>query len=92
MLLEELCNQLSASGLAALNRRPSSDQQSEGPSLFELYCAPRKALFEEALWDSVETTAQGMNNRPRELLELHPDRITFMPATKREASGLEREA
>lgn len=47
--------------------------------LCELYCAPRKALFEEMLWDSVEAAAAGTEKRPRERIELHPDGFTFEP-------------
>ncbi len=52
--------------------------------LCELYCAPRKALFEEMLWDSVEAAAAGTEKRPRERIELHPDGFTFEPAAATE--------
>jgi radical SAM protein with 4Fe4S-binding SPASM domain len=49
-------------------------------TLFQLYCAPRKALFEEALWDSVVDSAQHHAKAPRELLELSETGIKFVKA------------
>jgi radical SAM protein with 4Fe4S-binding SPASM domain len=49
--------------------------------LFELYCAPRKRLFEEMIWGSAEAAAAARNGGPRERLELRPDGIDFTPAT-----------
>jgi radical SAM protein with 4Fe4S-binding SPASM domain len=54
------------------------DEQSR---LFQLYCEPRKALFEEALWDSVEATVLGRNRRARESLQLREDGMDFKSAT-----------
>lgn len=48
--------------------------------LFDLYCAPRKVLFEDALWDSVAATVRGPARRPRERLDLRPDGVEFKPA------------
>jgi radical SAM protein with 4Fe4S-binding SPASM domain len=49
-----------------------------GP-LAELYCAPRKRLFEEMLWGSVEASAQGQSTRLRERIELSDAGIGYMP-------------
>ena len=58
-------------------RPPSVDGWS---LLFELYCASRKALFEELLWGSVEAAAQGQVKGGRERIQMQPDGITFAPA------------
>ena len=49
-------------------------------ALFELYCAPRKALFEEMLWNSVDAGLAGKHRPGREILELQPDGIIFRSA------------
>ncbi len=49
--------------------------------LAELYCAPRKALFEEMLWDCAEGAAQRQTAGPREGLELSDEGITYVPVT-----------
>jgi radical SAM protein with 4Fe4S-binding SPASM domain len=49
-------------------------------ALFELYCAPRKALFEEMLWGSVDAGLAGKDRPGRETLELQADGIIFRPA------------
>jgi radical SAM protein with 4Fe4S-binding SPASM domain len=56
------------------HRVTSCDEWSEW---CELYCAPRKALFEEMLWDSVEAAAGQNEQRPRERIELHEDGLTY---------------
>jgi len=43
------CGGVDASVLLLKEREVSTDWQ----TMFQLYCAPRKAIFEEALWDSV---------------------------------------
>jgi radical SAM protein with 4Fe4S-binding SPASM domain len=48
-------------------------------SLTELYCAPRKALFEELVWGQVEACVNGQSNRPRERLELSEDGVHYVP-------------
>ncbi len=48
---------------------------------FQLYCAPRKALLEAMLWDASTATAQGVQRRSRELIELHQSGIDYIPAT-----------
>ena len=62
-----------------LEQQRHLDARSGWSPLCELYCAPRKALFEEMLWDSVEAAAAGTEKRPRERIELHPDGFTFEP-------------
>jgi len=47
--------------------------------LFDLYCAPRKRLFEELMWDSAEAAAKGQNRPGRERVELREDGIDFTP-------------
>jgi radical SAM protein with 4Fe4S-binding SPASM domain len=60
-----------------------SDER-DGPSngragRFEFYCAPRKRLFEELVWDSAEQAALGRTQGPRERIELREDGIDFEP-------------
>jgi radical SAM protein with 4Fe4S-binding SPASM domain len=47
--------------------------------LAELYCAPRKALFEEMLWDCAEGAAERQTAGPRERLELNDQGIAYVP-------------
>jgi len=47
--------------------------------MFELYCEPRKRLFEEMLWDSAQVAAQGHAHGPRERIRLHEDGIDYVP-------------
>ena len=56
------------------------------PDLAELYCAPRKALFEEMLWDCAESAAQRQAAKPRERLELSDEGIAYVPVAG-EAEG-----
>jgi len=65
--------------ISLLNERQSG-QPADWESLFQLYCAPRKALFEEALWDSVANSVQAGNGRARELIECHETGINLRPA------------
>jgi hypothetical protein len=48
-------------------------------SRFELYCAARKLLFDEMVWDWAERAAQGHDPGPRERIELREDGIDFAP-------------
>ncbi len=56
------------------------DPLGDGPSLFDLYCAPRKALFEEAIWDAADRAKQAAGRRSRELLHLREEGVDFEPA------------
>jgi radical SAM protein with 4Fe4S-binding SPASM domain len=56
------------------------EMESDQPPFFDLYCAPRQALFEEILWDSVQTAARTQGNGGRELIELHEECICYQPA------------
>jgi radical SAM protein with 4Fe4S-binding SPASM domain len=47
--------------------------------LFDLYCAPRKRLFEEMLWGSAEAAARQQPRPGRERIELREDGIDFAP-------------
>ena len=47
--------------------------------LADLYCAPRKRLFEEMLWGSAEAAARGQAGGPRERLELSHEGIGYVP-------------
>ena len=64
------------------------------PDLRDLYCAPRRALFEEMLWSSLEAAARTQDKRPRERLELSDEGITYVPvggeggAPERERAGM----
>jgi hypothetical protein len=56
-------------------------------SVFGLYCAPRKALFEEEIWDLAMNQASAKIARPRELIELAKDGIKFVPASSSARPG-----
>ena len=75
MLEERRSGDGSSEDAARLEPRPTED-------IAELYCAPRKALFEEMLWDSAEAAAQDHTQRPRERLELSDQGITYVPVTE----------
>jgi radical SAM protein with 4Fe4S-binding SPASM domain len=47
---------------------------------FEFYCASRKALFEEMLWDSVLEGTRDRLPRPRESLEISKTGVKFVAA------------
>ncbi len=47
--------------------------------LFDLYCAPRKRLFEEILWGSAEAAANSQPRPGRERVSLREDGIHFEP-------------
>jgi hypothetical protein len=67
-------------------QEPTGWRAAEQPSLFQLYCAPRKALFEEALWSSAEAAANS-NGGKRERLELHEGGVSFVaPARSKPCS------
>lgn len=63
---------------AMLTARPDSHSDAEA-SQFAFYCAPRKRLFEEILWDYAEGGAQGQTRGPRERIELREDGLDFIP-------------
>jgi len=73
------CGGVDASVLL-FKERQASLSPSDWQVLFQLYCAPRKALFEEALWDSVSHSAEAGAKRSREVLELKKTGISFLPA------------
>ncbi|MGO9199453.1 MAG: hypothetical protein ACLQM8_02790 [Limisphaerales bacterium] len=62
-----------------LEERVGPNRTNGGPSLRELYCAPRKRLFEELLWASLEAAAQGQEPGGRERLSLREDGLDFEP-------------
>ena len=72
LLLEEAARQGPAG--ADAGRMPAT--------LFDLYCAPRKRLFEEILWDSTEAAAKGQNRPGRERIELREDGLDFTPVNE----------
>jgi len=45
----------------------------------DLYCAPRKQLFEGISWDSTEAAATGQAGAGRERIELREDGLEFTP-------------
>ncbi len=56
----------------------TTDSEDDNARLFfDLYCQPRKALFEAFLWDLVEATARNQASRPREKLKLYKEGIAF---------------
>jgi radical SAM protein with 4Fe4S-binding SPASM domain len=59
-----------------LHQNPGPEQ---GCHWRDLYCLPRKRLFEELLWQSANSVASGVGQGKKELLELKPDGITFAP-------------
>ncbi len=61
--------------LSGGRRGPANGQTSR----FELYCAPRKRLFDEMVWDWAERAALGHDPGPRERIELREDGINFAP-------------
>ena len=65
--------------ISLLNQRQSG-QPADWESLFQLYCAPRKVLFEEAIWDSVANSVQAGKARPRELIECHQTGVDLRAA------------
>jgi radical SAM protein with 4Fe4S-binding SPASM domain len=48
-----------------------------GPSLADLYCHPRKALFEDLLWDSLRSDYRKHQIRTRERVQIANDTIAF---------------
>ncbi len=76
------CGGIDASVLL-LAECPAPEGAARAQYLHDLYCAPRKALFAEALWDSVAQSAEFNETRNdcRELVEVHEDAISFRPAT-----------
>jgi radical SAM protein with 4Fe4S-binding SPASM domain len=64
-------------GVAAVVRE--GQREAGEDSLFEQYCLPRKRLFEELLWGSLEGAVNGRVRRERERIELRQDGIEFKP-------------
>ncbi len=57
-----------------------STDAEQANELFDWYCAPRRALFEEMIWDCIDAARQASTPRGRELLELHQASVNFRPA------------
>ncbi len=57
------------------------------PSLFDLYCAPRKALFEEMIWECIDAACEASVARGRELVELQDMGMDFRPAAAMPQEG-----
>ena len=51
--------------------------QEEG---FQLYCAPRKALFEEQIWDFARNYVAASVPAPRELIDITQGGVSFIAA------------
>jgi radical SAM protein with 4Fe4S-binding SPASM domain len=73
------CGGVDCSVLLTAERLRSSVSSADETSLFRLYCLPRKALFEESLWDSVINSSQRNTNHPREVIACSKDGIRFQP-------------
>ena len=56
------------------------DSSNDCQTTFDLYCKPRKALFEEAIWDSVKHSSNLGGAKSRELLDLAEDKVSFRVA------------
>jgi radical SAM protein with 4Fe4S-binding SPASM domain len=67
--------------------RLGPDSSGQGRSLFELYCAPRKELFEEIQWDRCESAARSSHRQPRERLELETSCVRFTPVQENQIAG-----
>ncbi len=78
-LMEEAASQRPADA-GRTQAAPLEDAGRMPAPLFELYCAPRKRLFEEILWGSAEAAANGRRKPGRERIELREDGIDFAPA------------
>jgi len=63
----------------AVEAAAGPDGGGTGSALFDLYCEPRKRLFEEMLWGTVEAAADGKPRQERERLQLRQDGIDFTP-------------
>jgi radical SAM protein with 4Fe4S-binding SPASM domain len=73
------CGGLDAS-VALLQEQGSESPGFQSPSLFELYCEPRKTLFEALIWGAVEVAERPQARTARERIALGVDGIRFEPA------------
>jgi hypothetical protein len=72
---------------ALLTGRRESQSNGEAAQ-FAFYCAPRKRLFEEIVWDSAEGAAQGQTRPGRERIELREDGIDFTPVNNTQTNRI----
>jgi radical SAM protein with 4Fe4S-binding SPASM domain len=70
------CGGVDASVMLRREKSPATGWE----TLFELYCAPRLALFEEELWDSATDAAERNSPPPRDLIIFHENGISLQPA------------
>jgi radical SAM protein with 4Fe4S-binding SPASM domain len=80
MLAEEAAGQGTGGRDAGRMPAPRLEDAGRMPApLFDLYCAPRKRLFEEMLWARVEAADNGKPKPGRERIELREEGIDFTP-------------